>query len=199
MGCVLRVQQASSSWNPTRRAHSPALVHITCAAAAVLLLVQGLPSAQDVTESALKAAYIYNFAKFTEWPAGVVPAAQPLALCVFGDADVGDALKRAVKDRVLSGHPMAVSHMAVTAGAPQSTCHVMYVSGVSAGQAAEVIAGVRDVPVLTLSDVEGFTERGGIAQFFFDNGQLHFAVQLESIRRARLRISSRLLSLARRR
>ena len=66
----------------------------------------------------------------------------------------------------------------------------MYVSGVTAGQAADVIAGVRDVPVLTLSDVEGFTERGGIAQFFFDNGQLRFTVQLESVKRARLRISS---------
>ena len=182
-----------------RRARLPAMVPITCATAAVLLLVPELPRAQDVTESALKAAYIYNFAKFTEWPAGVVAAAEPLALCVFGDANVGDALKRAVKDRVLGGHPMAVSDMAVAAARPQPACHVMYVSGMTAGQAADVIAGVRDVPVLTLSDVEGFTERGGIAQFFFDNGQLRFTVQLESIKRARLRISSRLLALARRR
>jgi hypothetical protein len=182
-----------------RRASLPAVVQLTCATAAVLLLVQGLPSAQDVTESALKAAYIYNFAKFTEWPAGVVLAAEPLALCVLGDTNVGDALKRAVKDRELGGHSMAVSQPAMGATGPQPTCHVMYVSGVSAGQAAEVIARVRDVPVLTLSDVEGFTDRGGIAQFFFENGQLRFTVQLESIKRARLRISSRLLSLARRR
>jgi uncharacterized protein DUF4154 len=138
----------------------------------------------------LKAAYIYNFAKFTEWPAGVGSAAEPLALCVFGDTDVGDALKRAVKDRVLGSHPMAVSDIAVTVALPQPACHVMYVSGVTAGQAADVIAGVRDVPVLTLSDVDGFTERGGIAQFFFDKGQLRFTVQLESVKRARLRISS---------
>ena len=170
---------------------------ITSATVAVLLLVQGVPSAQDVTAAALKAAYIYNFAKFTEWPAGVVLAAEPLALCVFGDTNVGEALKRAVKDRFLGGHPMAVSDMAVATVRPQPACHVMYVSGVTAGQAADVIAGVRDVPVLTLSDVDGFIERGGIAQFFFDKGQLRFTVQLESVKRARLRISSRLLALAR--
>jgi hypothetical protein len=178
-----------------------ALVHVASATVAVFLLTLVTPSAQDVTESALKAAYIYNFAKFTEWPADVVGAAEPLALCVFGDADVGIALKRAVKDRVLSGHPMAVSHTAApAAGAgPQRQCHVIYVSGMTAAEAADVIAGVRDAPVLTLSDVDGFTERGGIAQFFYLNGRLHFTIQLESVKRARLRISSQLLSMARRR
>jgi hypothetical protein len=59
------------------------------------------------------------------------------------------------------------------------------------------VAGLRDTPVLTISEVEGFTKMGGIAQFFFENGQLRFDVQLASARRARLQISSKLLSLAR--
>ena len=85
---------------------------ITRATIAVLLLMRVLASAQDVTEPALKAAFIYNFAKFTEWPADVVPAAEPFVMCVLGDAAVGDALERAVKARVLGGHSMAVSHVA---------------------------------------------------------------------------------------
>ena len=103
--------------------------HRVCHGRGVSTRARTCPAAQDVTESALKAAYIYNFAKFTEWPAGVVAAAEPLALCVFGDADVGDALKRAVKDRVLGGHPMAVSDIArarhrrsATSSVPRHVC-----------------------------------------------------------------------------
>ena len=166
----------------------------TRATIAVLLVIGVLASAQDVTEAALKAAFIYNFAKFTEWPADVVPAASPLVMCVLGDADVADALGRAVKGRVLAGHDMSVSQPARD-GQPRG-CHLLYVSGVTAGQAAKLVAPLRDVSVLTISDVEGFAASGGIAQFFFERGQLRFSVNLGSTKRARLQISSRLLVLA---
>ena len=156
--------------------------------------MRAVASAQDVTQPALKAAFIYNFAKFTEWPAGVVPAAAPFVMCVLGDAAVGDALERAVKGRVLAGHNMVV--MRVAPADPHRVCHVLYVSGVTAGQAAQIVAGLRDVPVLTISDLDGFTELGGIAQFFYEEGQLHFSVHNGSAKRARLEISSRLLALA---
>ena len=159
-----------------------------------------LVSAQDVTEPALKAAFIYNFALFTEWPADVMPAAEPFVICVIGDEAVRDALQREVKDRMLAGHRMAVSTLgpAPPAGA-QPVCQVLYVSGVTTVHAAQLVAGLRDVPVLTISDVEGFTKLGGIAQFFFEQGQLRFSVHVESAKRARLHISSRLLGLAKQR
>jgi hypothetical protein len=74
---------------------------------------------------------------------------------------------------------------------------VLYVSHVTAAQAARAVAAVRDLPVLTISDAEGFSEVGGIAQFFFEHGQLRFSVELTCAKRARLRISSRLLILRR--
>jgi hypothetical protein len=160
----------------------------------MLLLMGSGASAQDVTEPALKAAFIYNFAKFTEWPTGVVPAVEPWALCVLGDAAVGEALERAVKGRMLDGHAMGVSRIAdVRAG---RLCHVLYVSGLTAAQSAQLLAGMRDQPVLTMSDLDGFTEVGGIAQCFFEHGQLRFNIHRESATRARLQISSRLLALA---
>jgi hypothetical protein len=76
-------------------------------------------------------------------------------------------------------------------------CHVLYVSGVTPVRAAQLVAGLHDASVLTISDLDGFTELGGIAQFFFEHGQLRFTVQLESAKRARLEISSKLLTLAR--
>jgi hypothetical protein len=176
-----------------RRTRFLGFARIARATIAVLLLMRVVASAQDVTEPALKAAFIYNFAIFTEWPADVVPAG-PFVICVLGDAAVGEALEREFKGRLIAGHIMAVSHVA-PAG-PQRVCHVLYVSGVTAGQAARLIAGLRDVPVLTISDVEGFTDLGGIAQFFFEHGRLRFSVDLGSAGRARLQISSRLLALA---
>ncbi len=163
-------------------------------ALAVLLLTPGFASAQDVTEPALKAAYIYNFTMFTVWPPGAAPAEQPLVLCVVGDTAVAEALERAVATRLVAGHSVSVAFLAP--GAPQRPCHVLYVSGVTGRQAAQLLAGVRDLPVLTISDLEDFTRLGGIARFFFESGRLRFSVGLESARRAHLQISSRLLSLA---
>ena len=165
------------------------------AVVAILLLTRMPAVAQDVTETALKAAFIYNFAKFTEWPADVMPAGEPLLLCVLGNAGIGEALARAVKGRTLAGHLLAVSQLPRDAP-PRGGCHVLYLSSVTAGQAATLVAGLRSAPVLTISDVERFTQVGGIAQFFFENDQLRFTVDVESARRARLLISSRLLALA---
>ena len=155
----------------------------------------GVPAAaQDVTEPALKAAFIYNFAKFTGWP-GEIPSAEPFVMCVLGDAAVGDALERAIVGRVLTGRRLVMSRVVATG--PKQPCQILYVSGVSVAQAGQVIAELRDIPVLTISDVDGFTGVGGIAQFFFEHGQLRFRIHLESAKRARLQISSRLLIMAR--
>jgi len=166
------------------------------AAIAILLLTAMRAAAQDVTEPVLKAAFLYNFAKFTEWPVDVMPAGGPFLFCVLGDEAIAEALGRAVKGRTLAGHIMEVSQSG-SDGPPRRGCHILYLSGVTASRAATLVTGLRDAPVLTISDVEGFTQLGGIAQFFFDHGQLRFNVDAESARRARLQISSRLLGLAR--
>ena len=95
---------------------------------------------------------------------------------------------------MLAGQNLSVSF--ITPGDPPPKCRLIYISGVTARQAEQLIAGLRDVPVLTISDLEGFTELGGTARFFFENGRLRFSVNRASAERARLRISSKLLSLA---
>ena len=115
-------------------------------------------------------------------------------MCVVGDIAVGDALTRAVTSRVLAGQSLSVSFMAQDQPLPK--CRLLYISGVTASRAAQLVAGLRDVPVLTISDLEGFIELGGIAKFYFAHGQLRFAVNRASAERAHLQISSKLLSLA---
>lgn len=166
------------------------------ALAAVLLLLTSMRSAgQDVTEVALKAAFIYNFAKFTEWPTDVLAASAPIAACVYGDQAVADALSRTVRGRQAGGHDIDVSLVTSTSDALKM-CHLLYVSGVPAGQASEVAAALKASPVLTISDLDKFATTGGIAQFFVENGKMRFAINLGAARRARLQLSSRLLALA---
>jgi hypothetical protein len=160
----------------------------------VVLLMPVRVFAQDVTEPALKAAFIYSFAKFTEWPADAVPTTKPLLMCVLGDDAVGEALERAVVARTIGGHSLAVSYVATL---PQRECQILYVSGVTPSHAAQLVASVRDMPVLTISDREGFIALGGIAQFYFEQGRLRFTIKVQSAKRARLEVSSQLLALAR--
>ncbi len=120
----------------------------------------------------------------------------PFLLCVIGDPAIGEALERAVKGRTVAGRSLGV-YKSASDVPPSGGCHIMYLSGLTAGQSAKLVAGVRDSAVLTISDADGFTQSGGIAQFFFEHGQLRFNVHVESAKRAGLRISSRLLALAR--
>lgn len=149
---------------------------------------------QEVTAPALKAAFLFNFVKFTAWPADVLTDAAPIQMCVVNAPAVGGALGEAVKGRSVAGHPLHVVEAPDTPALRQ--CHVLFVSG-SRAAALKVIAAVRDAPVLTVSDLPAFTAEGGIAQFHVQQGQLRFAVGLEAARTARLQISSKLLVLAR--
>jgi len=149
---------------------------------------------QDVTESSLKAAFIHNFVKFTEWPREALPPAGPLVVCVVADASFGDALGNYVKGHPVDGHDIVVSRIAAD-GMPQP-CHLLYVSGITAKQAAQVVAGLKRAPVLTLSDVDQFVRVGGMAQLYFEEGRIRFRINLENTRRTGLQFSSKLLSLA---
>jgi hypothetical protein len=165
---------------------------ITCVTVAIVLMMRAPGLAQNVTEPALKAAFIYNFARFTTWPDGW-PASEPFVICVLGDA-VADALERVVKGRQFGVHPIAVSR--ATPAGPHRTCHLLYITGIQSSQAAQMVAGLRDAPVLTISDLEGFNDGGGMAQLFFDRGQLRFSISLDPVKRARLQLSSKLIVLA---
>lgn len=183
--------------NRDRRIRIRSSAPLTRAAITLLLLLRGLAApAQDVTEPALKAAFIYGFSKFTVWPDDALPAAPPSLMCVLGDPAVADALARTVEGRLHAGRAISVSR--VTAEGSLRGCQILYLSNVDATRAAQIVTGLRDAPVLTISDMDGFGELGGIAQLYFEHGQLRFSFRLDPARRARLEISSKLLTLSKR-
>lgn len=163
------------------------------AVVASLLLCNGAARSQDVTEQALKAALVYNFAKFTEWPEDALRATTSFTACALGD-DAANALTRTLKDRLLLSRGIQV--LRITAGGPVRSCHLLYISGVTGAEAAALVAAVQGAPVLTISDEENFARLGGIAYVFVEHGRWRFDVNLDAARRARLQLSSKMLALA---
>jgi hypothetical protein len=150
---------------------------------------------QGASAPALRAAFMYNFAKFTEWPAKVIPRDQPMVFCVTDDAPMAEALEQIVKGRAVGGHALAVRRVALDSGV--RACHLLYASGLDAKRTNELLGAVDHLPVLTVGDFERFAQMGGVANFFVEDGKMRFAINIDSAQRAGLRVSSKLLMLAR--
>ena len=158
-----------------------------------LLLAPAAAPAQDVSLPTLKAAFLANFAKFTEWPQDAQPPGRVLTFCVIGDKAVAAALEQGIKDRP-GQEPMSVAN--VTADAPLRGCQVLYLGGMNLRDARRVLETVKGLPIFTVSDVDGFAEHGGVAQLRLERGRMRFAINPAAAQRARLSLSAKLLSLA---
>jgi hypothetical protein len=170
------------------------LVVIVASALGVLASSRHVAAGEPATAPALKAAFLYSFARFTEWPSEVLAPGQKLDLCVLGDKGVAEALEQTIKGRSLDGHGLFVQTLKTAE--PIRSCHLLYVSGFDAMRSAEMIDFVKRAPVLTVSDCDMFVELGGIAQLILEKGRIRFTINVGSARRSRLTLSSNLLRLA---
>ena len=164
------------------------------AALAVVLLTGRTAWVQEVTEPSLKAAYLYNFARLTEWRSGALPSGAPLTACVMNDLPVREALIRAVKGRSVSGREIHV--LPVQPGGSLQGCHLLYMAGVTPAQGAAIVRAINGSPVLTVSELDSFARKGGVIHLFVRNGKLNFDIDLNLARKSGLQLNSRLLALA---
>lgn len=149
-------------------------------------------ASQSVTQPALKAAFLFNFAKFVEWPLDLSPA--ELSVCVLDDAAVEDALLQ-----LISGAPVPGRVVTLVKGAGNQSlrgCHVLYVGETDPARVAATLDEVKNTPILTVGDGAQFAREGGMIGLFIDDGRMRFAINPDAAQRAGLRFSSRLLSLA---
>jgi hypothetical protein len=149
---------------------------------------------QTASPAALKAAFLYNFAKFTEWPADALPPGAPLVLCIGDDPTVAKALEEATAGREVEGHALVVRK--VELDGPVRSCHLLYVDGLDASRGSRLIETLKGAPVLAVTDFATFATMGGTTNFFVEDGHIRFAVNLDAVQRTKLRLSSRLLTLA---
>jgi hypothetical protein len=154
----------------------------------------GAAIAQPVQEYELKAAYLYNFALFAEWPAAAFAApASRFAICVLGQSPFGRSLA-ALERKPVQSRPIAVRSVPTPAAARD--CHVLFVVQPDARRMSEIAAALGDAPVLTVADSDHDMRAGAVVTLVPRGARIGFTVDLDAARRARLRISARLLRLA---
>ncbi len=161
-------------------------------AVGLIFVACDVTTAQSATAPMVTAAFLFNFAKFTEWPADA-PQQGPLTICVSGDPIVMSALEQIVKGRPLAGRDVAATSVSRDGW---RTCHVLYLTGLDAGRSQQIVDELKGAPVLTVSDREGFVEKGGMVVLVLDGGKIRFTINTDAAERARLRLSSRVLVLA---
>lgn len=158
--------------------------------AAALLIPAVL--AQSAGEYEVKAAFLYNFAKFVEWPA--LPNGAPFRVCVAGADPFGPTLENALRGRVLDGRWLEVRRPQRLEDA--SNCQILFIGSMDRLHLDELLGQIRDRPVLTVGEGHQFSQSGGMIAFRIENQRLRFEINREAADRAHLRLSSKLLSLA---
>ena len=169
---------------------------VRLAAAAVIVLCHGSAASQEVSPLRLKAFLIWNIAKLTSWPPNTIPPDEPFTVCVLGNAVVADVLQETAKQRRLTERRVVVWH-SKSVEEPPAACQVLFVSGMTSAQLSSILSGVRDRPVLSISDIDGSGDLGVIVQFVYEGGQLAYRVGLNSAKRARLQLSAPVLRYSR--
>jgi hypothetical protein len=179
------------------RLHVNAAYRLVAGAVAWVLLFPCVLNAQKskATEYDVKAAYLFNFARFAEWQAGS-PAARndTFAICVLGQDPFGTALSSVVTGEIIAGKSVVARRVAK----PQEAvnCRVLFISSSEDSRLQEILGALDGACVLTVSDMPQFSRRGGMIQFVADGNKIRFEINLANAGSAGLTLSSELLKVA---
>ena len=151
--------------------------------------------AQTATEYQVKAAFLFNFARFVEWPADAFPSPDaPLQVCVLGQDPFGSDFEQVILDKTVNGHRIEVIH---PAGVPQArACQILFVASSEKRRIREILDGLKAASVLTVADTTGFARMGGIINFVMEESRVRFEVNVQAAERVHLKLSARLLTVA---
>jgi hypothetical protein len=148
-----------------------------------------------IDEYQVKAAFIYNFAKFVQWPTEAFQTSnEPLVICVLGQDPFGRSLEDTITGRVINGRSLIVRHIATP---NQVTgCHVLFISSPKDSHSLQTLSKLTTPGILTIGESGVSGTDGVVINFSQEGGKVRFDINLEAAERAKIRISSRLLSLA---
>ena len=151
---------------------------------------------ESAGEYELKAAMFYNLTRFVEWPPSAYADPQaPTALCILGRDPFGESLTSLIAGRVENGRPLVIRHL--RNDKETAACQVLYISSSEKKNIASIFKSLRGACVLTVGEMAEFAARGGMIQFSLEEKQVRLEINLEAASEADIRISSRLLVLAR--
>jgi hypothetical protein len=166
---------------------------------AVVMLTSGFFSllAQKMTsrQHQVKAAFLYNFTQFVEWPASAFTEERsPIVIGVMGDDTLGYYLDELVTGEEINGHPLEIHRF--DPNGEIKKCHILFINVMSKIKLKEVLEKTKGESILTVSDMPGFIQKGGMIRFNMVDNKLRFQINPVASDSAELKISSKLLQLA---
>lgn len=146
-------------------------------------------------ERQVKIGFLYNFAKFIEWPSGAVPeSSAPFTVGVVGDDSFCDALEETLRGKTINSRPVVVRKLL---GAElDNPGQILFISPSLGKEVPTVLARVRNAPVLTVGDMMDFAALGGVINFKIEEHRVRFEINIDAAQRAGLQVSSQLLAIA---
>lgn len=167
-----------------------ALLLLTCATARPPSAGAAGPSEYEV-----KAAFLYNFARFVEWPLDVPGADGTFVVTVLGRDPFRSALDDTLRGKTIDGKRVVVRRVSHSEDVGHS--HIVFISDSETDRLPAILKSLDAAPVLTVGDMSQFAERGGVIGFKVDQERIRLEINVAAAQRSRLRISSQLLKLAR--
>ena len=163
----------------------------------ILIILPAYSFSQQYTEYELKAAYLYNFGKFVQWPEEVFKKnTDPFIIGIYGSNPFGEILQQTIQNKTLQNRPVVL--ITINNLEDAETCQILFVNKINALQLKELLQYIHDKPVLTVGDnIEDFCQSGGIVNFTGQHSQKRFEINNKASLRVRLNINSKLLSLSR--
>ena len=161
----------------------------------LLTPVRGQAQTPPPTEQQIKAAFIFNFAKFVEWPSSVFSnASTPLVIGVLGENPFGTVLEQTVRNKAINDRTLEVKEFHHQAEV--TNCHILFISTSEKKRLPEILTALRREGVLTVSEMDGFIEAGGMINFVKESNKIRFQINEPAAKKSKLKVSSKLLSLA---
>jgi hypothetical protein len=143
----------------------------------------------------VKAAFLYNFAKFVEWPPGTFTNANdPIGICIIGQNPFGSALEDMVQGKKIGDRAFVVRRLHDTQQV--RNCQILFVAATESKRTRALLETLKGVGILTVGETEDFTAAGGIIGTKLDGTRVRLQIALEKAESTRLHISSKLLGVA---
>jgi YfiR/HmsC-like len=149
------------------------------------------------SEYQVKAAFLYHFSQFVDWPEGTFKdATSPLVYCTVGEDPFHGALEASISGKEMGVRPLQVAHF--QEGQNFRSCQIVFIGGGEKKIVSSVLASLKGTPVLTVGESQSFVQEGGMIGFLLEENKIRFEINLDAAEHAKLKLSSRLLALAKR-
>jgi hypothetical protein len=147
------------------------------------------------TDTEVKAAFLYQFPKFIEWPdSAFTDSNSPFLIGVLGDDPFGSTLDKMVKGKTINGRKIIVKRSNSVDNL--QNCQIVFISSSEKNRLSRIIDGFKGSNALTVSDINGFAKKGGVIGFVYRDNKIAIQINVEAAKRSKLKISSNLLRLA---